>query len=590
MDTENICEPQAQFSIYKIDFDAVKSVLHYKIEHDNNTESKTCIRIIADIKSKIVKKTHLHINVIQSQGFYGVVFKTSNFPEWKDLIKEFINDTKDINPDTDTDIFSNTNVSYILLYPNNNCIYAMTGGYGSHYISKLIEKNYGLHLIPKLISKDNPVVKKVLENNLIGNRATTQRANRNNTSIQIEQDLSSIYRELALQIDCSIANELDIFFSSDESTKKRVTIINTDALIIRRSFTIDELKTVVTKLNKLETSDDNFALNYFIQAKKNNFKDSELTNKLVKLFCEGKIEEFTLVGDNYEDYYFNSDYYEVLDSSATVFMKKPEPIELWHLFDELSSVKENLSNSYMLDVLKKWKIVSTNKEGMSSLYPLTIYDALQGSLEFGPLKTTCYLINGSWYVLDSTYSDILEKEFFELYDKKLSTAIDIKSNYGLVKQSSTEEKYNASFSKSTNIIIAHKTTKDNVEIADLIFYDGTTVYLMCNKSNFNGSGARDLCNQILLASEYLQQSLQRDRLTFLSDYYNKICSTNKIPTIPNMTQIEFNGLFEKRVCFIAGYLNGYSKNSESNYAKYLTLDLNKRLIGRGQSFIPLGIK
>jgi uncharacterized protein (TIGR04141 family) len=589
MDAENVYEPQAQFSIYKIDFEAVKDLLHFKIKEDQDTAVKTCNRIITDIKSKIEKKTYIHINILNSQSFYGIVFKTSNYPEWKDLIKEFIYDTNGLLLDTDADLFSNTNVSYVLLYPYHDCIYAMTGGYGSHYIGKLVERNYGLHLIPKIINKDNPVVKKVLENNLIGNRASTQRANRNNTSIQVEQDLSSIYRELSLQIDSSIAKELGIFFSSDESTKKKINIINTDALIIRRSFSIDELKNVIAKLNKLENQKDNFALNYFVNAKKNNFKDTDLTYQLISLFCAGQITEFALVGDNYENYYFNSDYYEILDSTDAVFMKSTEPLELKHLFDELANVKTNLTKAYMFQILKKWKIRSTNKEGIPSLFPITIYDALQGSLEFGPLKTACYLINGSWYILDSTYSDILEKEFIDIYNLKHPVASDIKSNYGLAKNCSTEEKYNASFNKAANIIIAHKTLKDNVEIADLIFYDDTSVYLMCNKSNFDGNGTRDLTNQILLASEYLQQSLTRDRLSFLSDYYNKLCKTNKIPSIPNMTQIEFNGLFEKKICFIAGYLKGFKKNSTSNYAKYLTLDLNKRLIERGQSFLPLGI-
>ena len=87
-------------------------------------------------------------------------------------------------------------------------------------------------------------------------------------------------------------------------------------------------------------------------------------------------------------------------------MKSTEPLELKQLYSELVLFKTNLTKTFMLEVLKKRKITSKNKEGTPSLYPITIYEALQGSLEFGPLKAVCYLINGSWYILDSTYGDI----------------------------------------------------------------------------------------------------------------------------------------------------------------------------------------
>ena len=47
----------------------------------------------------------------------------------------------------------NESTSYILFYIVENNIYAMTGGRGSNYISKFIEKNFGLYLIPKLVDK-----------------------------------------------------------------------------------------------------------------------------------------------------------------------------------------------------------------------------------------------------------------------------------------------------------------------------------------------------------------------------------------------------------------------------------------------------
>ena len=44
---------------------------------------------------------------------------------------------------------------------------------------------------------------------------------------------------------------------------------------------------------------------------------------------------------------------------------------------------------------------------------------------------------------------------------------------------------------------------NNIEIADVIFWDEDSIYLMHNKDKFSGQGARDVVNQVLTSSEYL---------------------------------------------------------------------------------------
>lgn len=120
---------------------------------------------------------------ISYQGLKGVIFKTTHYPSWGNVAKQIINNNELQPQKIDEDFLTNTNVSYVYFYLCDDKVFAVTGGYGSNYISKFAEKNFGLYLLPKIINKDNSVIKSILQNNLLGNQTTSQRTNKNSTSI-----------------------------------------------------------------------------------------------------------------------------------------------------------------------------------------------------------------------------------------------------------------------------------------------------------------------------------------------------------------------------------------------------------------------
>ena len=382
---------------------------------------------------------------------------------------------------------------------------------------------------------------------------------------------------------------MGINFNDDEPKDKKLNVVNKNSIVIRRTFSISELKQIIIRLNRVEARKDKFALNYLVFAKKKGIKDSELNNALINQFKEGTYENFIFVGDDFEAYYFNASLYEVLKEDGTVFIHKDEPIDLKTLFFQFEQDKLNLTQTFVNNVIKKWTIKTTDNAGHTALYPVPIFNVLQGFIEYGADNQPCYLINGSWYVFDAVYTSVLDDDYKTLYDLKLVDAEDIKEKYGLKVTSKNEDTYNNKFKNESEIIYAHTTLQDNVEIADMIFCDGNMVYLMHNKSEFTGIGARDLTNQILTASEFLQKKLSTERGTFLRGYYKKLCEKNEVVIHPAATEEEFIKFFDKKICFIAGFLKGYKKVTRSTYAKYLTLEINKKLISRGQTFIPMGI-
>ena len=305
------------------------------------------------------------LNRLQYKNFIGLVYKTHHNPNWKDVASFLLsnNELDTLIPNSEKDFISNTNVSYVLLYTHNDSLYAMTGGYGSNYVQKYIERNFGLYLIPKIVTKDSAVLKRILENNLTGTRASSQRANRNNTSFRAEQDLSSIFKETNLQIDKDVAKLLGINFDENIPDEKKLNIISKDSLVIRWWLTLEELEQVLHNLYELEKKTDKFAFNYLVPAKKKGYKNQDLLDVLIQRFVDKKITSFLLVGDDYSTYYFNADSYQLIDDSQTLVLEQHEPIELSTVFEYLGTVGKNLNTTYVKRILKKWHIKVFDESG-----------------------------------------------------------------------------------------------------------------------------------------------------------------------------------------------------------------------------------
>ena len=60
--------------------------------------------------------------------------------------------------------------------------------------------------------------------------------------------MSSIFRQLSVEVDRDVAKELGVTFREEELSHKKIGIINKDSLVIRRSFTLRELKKVIEKI------------------------------------------------------------------------------------------------------------------------------------------------------------------------------------------------------------------------------------------------------------------------------------------------------------------------------------------------------
>ncbi|MBQ6841178.1 MAG: hypothetical protein IJO63_03595 [Bacilli bacterium] len=560
---------ETQFSVYKVDYN--NSVKYFSENSNIKITSYEQLEeeIYKDIEKTLSKKSRTKTSKIEDDFFKGLVFKTFHYPSWYGMINKIVIDEIDI---------SNTHISYILSYRKENNIFLLTGGLGSSYISDYTQKNYGLSLLPKILKEDSPVIKTVLENNLSGNKLTSRHSNRNVTTMNLENEMSSIFRELSIELNKEIIKLIGIEIE-EEKNKRVINVIAKDSFVLRKSISLSELKIVLDNLIEIEKYEDNFSLGYFVNVKKKGYSPKIINELLISYMLERKTDNFILVGDDYLEYCTGGNKYIIMSSDGNLVYESDKPIEFSELFNEYFKDKINKS---MVESFFKCEL-SVYSDNDMILFPTKIKQCIQGYVE-NENNVPFFLFNGDWLMFDSKYDENLDKEFKKNYNELIN--INDKLHQILLNddKSLSEDKYNKIFSESDDIIVAHTIFSNNIELADLIYYDEDNLYLIHNKNKFDGKGARDVMNQVLTSAEFIRHYLLgENKKEIFERYYNEI--KRKYPNnkkIQNITVEEFIELFDKlEIYYVVGFMEDFSNKISSNYAKYMTLNTCKKLVEKG---------
>lgn len=578
---------KTQFSIYKIDLDQFASIQGMKEKTREQRAIDIVSYLLTEIKKEVNRRDNAEFEDINISDVKGIVYKTVNIPEWDGMMSGlFEKMQKEISFGIE-----NTNVSYVLFYIVCENIYAMTAGYGNHLIKKYVERSWGLYLMPKLLGDDAGVIKEVKENNFYGNALSLSKANRYSTNIVHEKKMSSIFRELSLEIDDEISTQLG--FRGEKETKRKTSMQLKDSLNVRRSVKIEELKEALKLVYEVEKKPDMYSMGYFLSSKKLGISNKDLFSKLIEDILNSSIEKINLIGDDYAKYCVGASEYVIQDDKQEDYFTSENPILFKEIIEQIRE-KKKLSKTFLEKVLRKWTISTSSIDGKKVLYPISIFNALQGFVEYGEKGIPCFLMQGEWYCFDDRYTELLEDEFNKIIENDKVQAQQLKDKFSLKAKDNNEDEFNDSFFGKTDIIVAHKSLTDKFEVADLIYWDDDNVYLMCNKAKFDGAGSRDLTNQMWASANYYQSKMNStSRNSFLESYYERISerykhnkhNQHKVP----LTQNEFFSLFDKNVVFVAGYMAGYTIQNKSFYAKYLTIDSYKKMNDMGYKYICMNI-
>lgn len=134
-----------------------------------------------------------------------------------------------------------------------------------------------MNLVPRLINNTDKVVKKVIENRLLGNIIYNSRHNRSLTNLNFETDFSNIYKELEFTIDENILFKLGI----EDSIEQNKNVISKDSIRIGKGFTINELNSLIINIDSLQYEHMRFPLNPFSPATKQGYKNEDIKKDLL---------------------------------------------------------------------------------------------------------------------------------------------------------------------------------------------------------------------------------------------------------------------------------------------------------------------
>lgn len=597
----------------------------YKIDDSIKTEQE----LLSKIKEKIKPKNPLQCIEIDKYNFKGFLFCHKTKPDWVNLIIDLLpedfnkneseentneNETNEEN-NNETFELTNYNISFILIKtllvedkdekaktitPLKRNMYAITGGQGYHIISEFIEKNFGLNIVPRLIKTEDNVIKKVVEDRLMGNRIYTSRRNRSNTNLDFETDFSNVYRELEFSADEDILLKLGVIDSNKNKVNKNV--ISKDSFKVSTSLNIGGLNTLIERLDEIGREDAKFPLNYFTLANKKGFKDSDIKNLFCSLIYTSLTEDdaedeenfnFEIIGQNIAEYPINSKF--ELQSELVSIDPIEEPIKWEMIIEKLNN--EELSEEFIEEVFYKSYLITYDKDSRET-QNIELINSLDGFLK-DENGEVFYLRNGTWYVFNESFSKIITDKYKKIYTKSRDYVLNhIMNNYDILKEKwenytdddgnnvdPTESKYNCQFKGEDTVIYADCCLVDNVEIADLIIQEENKLYLFCLKKKFDGSGCRDLYGQIKSSYQLVQTKLKYDIENSLTNYHTNLTKEERGNTI-DLT--EFKKSFEKKqVYYIAGFLDNLKINTSSNYAKILSLDINNELHDNEFEFIMM---
>lgn len=572
MDKEEI-----QFSIYKISKQQILANLD-NVDETNSTE-ELLDKLLFYLECYINKSNGRdHVKKNEKNGYYIFFIKSRREPIWKSLILNLMEMTEE--NETIFKIFNDSS-SYIIFKIVADEIYVMTGGRGSNYISKFIEKNFGLYLLPKLIQRNNPVLKRIVENNTSGNNLTTRRVTKNMSSLVAESNIGSIYKELSIQISNELAPKLGIPL---EESKKLIGVSSGDSFVIRKSISIEILENVLNTLSELSKKEDNFILNYFVPVEKKRKKKSDLNNLLYDCILNNNVESFEVIADDIETFYFSSDKFIIKNDDSPI-MEKEEPIS----FDDLIGLmveqcKKKMSINFIKKFLNSTYLLTLDDNGHTIIPQTKIITLIRGCLEIE--SDSYYLLNGEWYVFEDSYFAMLNQQYKEICNIILNKDDSIIKRFNLKKSEKCEDDYNETFKESDDVIFAHKKNFKNVEIADLIFWDDDSVYLMCNKSEYSGPGMRDLENQVFTSSSIISRARDSEP-NILEQYYDKLNEEDK----RIISKTEFKEMFKnKKIIYVLGFNENIKIDTRSVYCQYLLKEIYQNLLYNSMELMYINYK
>jgi hypothetical protein len=569
-------------SITRIDLDLYKSSEKYRLYSIEDVYESFFHYI-----DKAVESKGITVYSRVEEDYHSYVYTYGNEVEWKEMISDLV-----LQEIPDKGFFYTKYPSFIIVISVKEDVYCVTGGLANHLISDYKDKMFGVNLICKIVEPTDQIIRHVSDRRVYGRINSSKVSNRTASSFVNERNYESIFNEFGTVIETEVQKVLGIRpqFDKDGNKLEKDVFINFASTIhIGKPTSFSELKEITKSIAQI--MDDavpfKFVINFLVPVNQVGIKQKEVYEEFYKYIVEHPSE--LNIGYNYE---INKliDLSRFRNSGNSPV--KQEFIEKYSTktMNDINDLKKLLVN-YLTEkespgILKNYYFKFDTNEHEKSKVKLR--ELLDQEFSYKGIQQV-YLIEGTWYRFLDDYTDFLNQEYEVFYDSSIEKCTELFGSNHIdldVKAFRIESDLKKEILKRDNLIDADMRYIKSIEIADAIYIENNDVYLLHNKTTFNGPGSRDITGQINTSMRLISSIRSRDPelLKEFNKYIKSLKDKNKdkIGLIDDFKRLLRNST--SRIIYIASFTDSTSRDTNSNYIKYLLHITNKQLTSQNFEF------
>lgn len=556
-----------QFAIYKIESSETLDSLSEKAAAKNFIPQL----LVAESKDGFQVKLYYQI-------------KSSN-PKWKGFIKSVSATGEEILQPHKSRI-----EGFVLFLAKNGRIYAVTGGHGHFIIQDCVDKDFGIDVFSRLVKKEDKVLKSAKETSLVGGVLGTTKYFRKNFNFFDNDSFGKIYQEVKANLDKEILTS-KLGFTEDD-IKKNSLCVAKSSFRINKDISFEQLLKLVDGCEFILETEQSVPINNIEKLSKK--KDQSLIDKLNGELLKQLWQRYSQPQDNVDfdicaydwEKYLTASYYEVSRGAEGKNAFGDQQFEDLSnadiLFAAIKSMAKKPDDQAAFEkLIRNLKISSFDDAGELQTYGYFL-DHLLGDVLYDEKRY--FLIDKVWYLIKNAFIEALNahcnnfigKHYIEIEKSWADSLVD-------------ENAYNSQYIGAANTIVLDKITPENIEPCDILRWDQDNLYLYHVKAGFSNT-MRDLCSQITIATNRIQQDINTDK-AFIRKIYqtlkSKIGGEGYFDKAGNQTENisedEFVKLFEKNITYVLAVLDTATNQRDiksieqfkSNIAKFSLQELSK---------------
>ncbi|MFD4435344.1 DUF6119 family protein [Bacillus safensis] len=383
-------------------------------------------------------------------------------PKWERILIQVAEDPTKVKA-------SNETSSFVLLRTIGENAYAFTGGIGFFSIQGYIIQDFGIDLISKIIDPDR--IKYIKQKPLAGKTVQEEHVFKEYYNYEFDpNNWGKISKEILGEIKDI---DLKIHLGIEISGKFKIRLQGKSSFTINGSLTLDQLDTVLERLEELSTKEDKFRLykgfSEVTNRDRKNSLSAILIKNLISLYQGYRDKKFDTVESNviisYSDVreFILSDYYVI---SYKVDSVKLKDLSLERIFDFLIDLGiEEFDESHLSTIRIAGFDSENEKRYMDKLKAFLVADVIEAKTNY------CY-IDQKWFEVSQDLIEIANEEVCKMLDNYIVEDFNLPHWKHSSDKLETEDSYIPSIC-SEKLVQMHRNHiyikgQDKAEVCDIV--------------------------------------------------------------------------------------------------------------------------